>query len=43
MLPDIGCISALLLVIYPVKKKYRNTDAVAKFTLIEKTAMHAFL
>ena len=43
MLLNIGCITALLLVIYPVNKKHRNTDVVGKFILIQKTAMHAFL
>jgi len=43
MLLNIGCITALLLVISPVNKKHLNTDVVAKFNLIQKTAMHAFL
>ena len=42
MLLDIGCITALLLVISPVNKKHLNTDVVAKFNIIQKTAMHAF-
>ena len=43
MLLNIGYITALLLVISPVKKKYLNKYVVAKFILIQKTAMHAFV
>ena len=43
MLLNIGCITALLLVISPVNKKHLYTYVVAKFNLIQKTAMHAFI
>ena len=42
MLLNIGCITALLLVISLVNKKHLNIYVEAKVNLIQKTAMHSF-